>query len=119
MGIATAEAIKKEVPLQKASIAPPFSETVTIGSAILRDVASMAEASVTTHIDANAKMKLLDGLKMVFSCSDTVRLVCEMCGSAFWVAGSSCCVALARSEMDVEAEVVCEATILLEMYFRH
>ena len=73
--MATAEAIKKEVPLQNASMAPPLSDTVTIGRAILSDVASMAEASVTTHIDANAKMKLLDGLKTVFSFSDSVRLV--------------------------------------------
>lgn len=86
-------------------MAPPLSETVTIGSAILSDVASIAEASVTTHIDANAKMKLLDGLKTVFSFSDSVRLVWETCGEDV-VGRLDCGVVFAKSDMDVEADAL-------------
>jgi hypothetical protein len=54
---------KNEVPDQKASIAVPFSFSVMIGSAILRDVASRAAARVMIHIEVNARRNPLDGVK--------------------------------------------------------
>jgi hypothetical protein len=54
---------KNEVPDQKASIAVPFSFSVMMGSAILRDVASRAAARVMIHIEVNARRNPLDGLK--------------------------------------------------------
>ncbi len=59
----TAEVTKKEVPDQNASMAVPLSFSVMIGSAILREVASRAAATVIIQIDRNARMKLLVGLK--------------------------------------------------------
>jgi hypothetical protein len=54
---------KNDVPDQKASIAVPFSFSVMIGSAMLKDVASRAVARVTIHIEVNARRKPLEGVK--------------------------------------------------------
>ena len=59
----TAEVTRNEVPDQKASMAVPLSLSVTIGKAILREVASSAAASVTTQMDIKASTKDLPGLK--------------------------------------------------------
>jgi len=54
---------KNDVPDQKASIAVPFSFSVMMGSAMLKEVASRAAARVMIHIEVNASRKPLDGLK--------------------------------------------------------
>jgi hypothetical protein len=58
----TADATRNEVPDQKASIAVPLSFCVIIGSAMLRDVASRATASVIMHIEKKASKKPLVSL---------------------------------------------------------
>jgi hypothetical protein len=60
---------RNDVPDQKASIAVPFSFSVMIGSAILKEVASSAAASVMIHIEVNARRKPRDGLKAGVTCS--------------------------------------------------
>ena len=54
---------KNDVPDQKASMAVPFSFSVMMGSAMLKEVASRAAARVMIHIEVNASRKPLDGLK--------------------------------------------------------
>lgn len=51
------------MPDQKASMAVPLSFTVIMGSAMERDVASIAAASVTRQSDEKARMKAVVGLK--------------------------------------------------------
>lgn len=62
-GWKTVEVNKKEVPLQKASMAFPPSASVIIGRATLRDVASRAATKVIMHIVTNIIWNLHPGLK--------------------------------------------------------
>ena len=61
-GWKTAEVTRKEVPDQKAWIAVPCSFWVMMGSAILRDVASRAAASVMIQREVKASISGLPAL---------------------------------------------------------
>lgn len=62
-GWTTAEAMRNEVPDQKASMAVPWSLSVIVGRVMLREVASSAAARVTTQIDVKANKNALPALK--------------------------------------------------------
>lgn len=79
----TAELMRNDVPDQKASMAVPWSFSVMIGRAILKEEASRAAARVIMAMDRNAKRNPLLGLKAGWKFSEGA-----MVGASF---GSGVC----------------------------